>query len=314
MSLFYNRDRNISGLTTLTSFDFSPNYGSSIQFNCKNNRVNYTSNTYALMPSTLNNIQAKCSFGFTMNQTDAQKAIDFFESQSGTGAFAINDDSSIYHSLTGFADSFGITMVQNNLYNVALEFSVERNSTMLNWSGMGFVDYSFTAWTGSQNYLKYQVAYFPKYEDKFKNYFYCTGDHSSSANNSPTGVNSMWTQELFYDTEIGLSVETVPSITKTEFRNSFIQRVKEQENIHSFQQVRLSYKNISTFQLKSMLHFLESHLGYRKFQFNCPKIYNRPKIYYCESWQHTWNYEDSHNLEIVLIEDPLGILKAYKTV
>lgn len=313
MSLFYNRDRNISGVTTLTSFDFSPNYGSSIQFSCKNNRVDYVSNTYGLMPSTINNIQAKCSFSFTANANDAQKMIDFFESQSGTGAFAINDNSSVYHSLTGFANSFSINMAQNNLYNVSLDFSVERNSVMLNWSGMGFVDYPLVQWQAGQTYPKYQVIYFPKYVDKFQNYFYSTGSHSSTANNSPTGANSMWTQGLFYDDDIGLTVDTTPSITLNEFKNSFSQRIKEQENIHSFKQLRLGYKNIDDAQLKSMLHFLEAHLGYRKFQFNCPKIYNRPKIYYCESWQHTWNYENSHNLEIVLVEDPLGILKTYET-
>ena len=79
MSLFYNRDRNITGVTLLTSFDFSPNYGSSIQFSCKNNKVNYVSNTYNLMPSTLNNIQARCSFGFTVNEADAQKIMNFFK-------------------------------------------------------------------------------------------------------------------------------------------------------------------------------------------------------------------------------------------
>lgn len=311
MSLFYNRDRNISGITSLTSFDFSPNYGSNIQFTCKNNRVNYTSNTYSLMPITLNNIVATCSFGFTANETDAQKMIDYFESQEGTGAFAINDASLIYHPLTGFADNFGISMVHNNLYNVALTFSVERNSTMLNWSGMGFVDYPAEEWQDSQDYQNYKVIYYPLYTDKFKNYFYCTGDHTSSASNSPTGVSSMWTQELFYSDDIGLTVETTPAITKYDFKNSFLQRVKEQENIHSFQQVSLTYKNISDAQLKSTLHFLESHLGYRKFQFNCPKIYNRPKIYYCESWQHTWNYKDSHTLQLTIVEDPLGILKTY---
>ena len=313
MSLFYNRDRNITGVTLLTSFDFSPNYGSSIQFSCKNNKVNYVSNTYNLMPSTLNNIQARCSFGFTVNEADAQKIMNFFESQSGTGAFGINDNSSVYRSLTGFADAFGVAMVHNNLYNISLDFSVERNSTMLNWSGMGFVDYPLVEWREGETYPKYQAIYFPKHVDKFQNYFYSTGSHSSTANNSPTGANSMWTQQLFYDDDIGLTAETVPTISKTEFRNSFIQRVKEQENIHSFQQLRLNYKNIDDAQLKSMLHFLESHLGYRRFQFNCPKIYNRPKIYYCESWQHAWNYENSHNLEIVLIEDPLGILKTYDT-
>jgi uncharacterized protein YjbI with pentapeptide repeats len=62
-----------------------------------------------------------------------------------------------------------------------------------------------------------------------------------------------------------------------------------------------------------MLHFLESHLGYLKFKYTSPKIYNRPKIFYAESWSHTWNYKDSHNLTVSLVEDPLGILNQIDT-
>ena len=118
MSLFYNRDRNLTGVALLPSFTFSPNYGSSVSFSCKNNKLNYSNNTYSLLASTANNIVADCAFNFSVNETDAEKIINFFESQSGTGAFAITDDSSIYRTFTGYANSFGVQMVQNNMYNI----------------------------------------------------------------------------------------------------------------------------------------------------------------------------------------------------
>ena len=307
MSLFYNRDRNISGVELLPSFSFSPNYGSSVSFNCKNNKLQYNNNTYSILPSTANNIVATCSFNFTVNETDAQKITNFFESQSGTGAFAISDNSEIYRIFTGYANSFGVEMIQNNLYNIKLDFSVERNSSFLNWSGKSFVNYDFVAWATGQTYLKYQPVYFAiQGEDKLSNFYYATQDHNSLTNNAPTN-SEYWSQNLFYENDIGLSVETQPTVNVLNFKNSFAQRVKENENVHFIQSLKLSYKNISDFKLKSILHFLENNLGYRRFEFDCPKIYNRPKIYYADSWSHTWNYEDSNNLEISLVEDPMGI-------
>ena len=313
MSLFYNRDRNITGAVPLTSFEFDPNYGSSISFSCKNNKIAYNNNTYSLTPSTLNNIVGNCNFSFTVGTGDAQKMMNFFESQSGTGHFAISDNSQIYRTLNGFANSFSIGMQGNNLYNVNLTFAVERNSSFLDWKGMSFVNYDFKTWGTGVYYEKYQPVYFETQKDNLiKNFFYAKQSHTSSYANNPTNE-EFWTQNFFYENEFGLNVDTEPTIDYLNFRNSFTQRIKAQDNIHSFKKLDLSYKNIDDFQLKSMLHFLESHLGYMKFRFDCPQIYNRPKIFYAETWSHSWNYKDSNNLTVTLVEDPLGILNQIDT-
>jgi hypothetical protein len=313
MSLFYNRDRNITGAVPLTSFNFDPNYGSSISFSCKNNKLTYNDNTYSLLPSTLNNIVGNCNFNFTVGSGDAQKMINFFESQSGTGYFAITDNSQVYRTLNGFANSFNISMQGNNLYNVELAFSVERNSSFLDWKGMSFVNYDFKTWQTGVAYEKYQPVYFETQKDSLiKNFFYAKESHTSSYDNAPTNE-EFWTQDFFYENDFGLSVNTEPTIDYLNFKNSFTQRIKSQDNIHYFKKIDLSYKNISDFKLKSMLHFLESHLGYMKFRFDSPQIYNRPKIFYAENWSHSWNYKDSNNLTVTLVEDPLGILNQIDT-
>ena len=35
---------------------------------------------------------------------------------------------------------------------------------------------------------------------------------------------------------------------------------------------------------------------------------NRPKVFYCQEWKHNWVYQDSHNLDVSLIEDPMGVI------
>ena len=173
MSLFYNRDRNIELASTLTGFSYNPVYGSTVAFSCKKNLVGFNNYTFSIAPITLNNIIAECNFNFIKEEDSAKKIIDFFESQSGTGAFAISDESNIYHTLTGFADDFSINMEGNNLYNVNLKFNVERNSSMLNWKSMSFVNYEFSEWQTGQSYKKYQPVYFEiNDKDKTRNFFY----------------------------------------------------------------------------------------------------------------------------------------------
>lgn len=307
MNLFYNRDRNITGAETLPSFDFSPSYGSTISFSCKKNKYSYNNNTFTIIPTTLNNIVATCDFNFNVNEGQAQNILNFFESQSGTGAFAINDASNIYRTLTGFADGFNVSMAHNNQYNIALNFSVERNSSVLNWSGMSFVKYDFTSWDTGIFYQKYQPVYFEiQSQNKSVNFYYAKEGHLSAPENAPPN-SDYWSQSLFYENDLGLAVDTKPMVAKNEFKNSFAQRIKDNENIHAIQGLQLSYKNLSDFKLKSLLHFLENSLGYKRFQFDFPKIYNRPKLFYVDSWQHSWNYKDSNNLTISIVEDPLGI-------
>jgi phage-related protein len=69
-----------------------------------------------------------------------------------------------------------------------------------------------------------------------------------------------------------------------------------------------TYKNITDDQLKCMLHFLERKGGYRRFEHQIPSLYDRPKVYYCPQWSHTWISYNSNDLTVELIEDPLGVI------
>lgn len=314
MSLFYNRDRNINLPSTLQSIDFAPSYGSMISFSCKKNIIPYKNYTFNIIPTTVNSITAECSFIFNKERSSAQKIIDFLESQSGTGFFAINDTSNIYRTLTGFAEDFDITMQNNNSYNINMRFIVDRNASPLQWKGMAFVNYDYQEWRLGQTYKKYQPVYFEvNSNDKTRNFFYATSDHVSSNSNAPFAQNTAWTQSLFYENDFGLGVKTMPKVDKNFFKNSFSDRIKVNENIHLIEKLQLNYANISDFKLKSILHFLENSLGYKRFEFNLPQIYNKRKIFYVDEWQHTWKYKDSNDLTISLMEDPLGIINPNDT-
>ena len=96
-------------------------------------------------------------------------------------------------------------------------------------------------------------------------------------------------------------------VNEINFKNSHKLRLKLQDNVAT---VPLNYKftSITTNQLKGMLQFLENKGGYRRFEHQIPSLYNRPKVYYCPQWSHTFKYHNTHDLDVTLIEDPMGVI------
>ena len=309
MSLFYNRDNNISGVALLTGLTFSPDYGSSVQFEAKNNYLSASDKTPSIAPLGINSVVANFDLKFSLRKNDAQQLIKFYENQSGTGIFGFSDGSNIYKLLSGTIDSLGgLDSANNGKYNVSLRFGVERNAPSLSWSGGSFVNHQFQKWETGQSYSKYDVVYFEHdMEEPVNNWFYATQNHTSSISNNPLSTGEKWTTNLFEDSNEGFTISQTPTVKKTEFKNSFIQRVNDQKNIHSFDSIEISYKDISDKKTKALLHFAESKLGYKRFKHQFPEIYNRPKLFVCPSWNHQWNSKESNNLSLSLMEDPLGI-------
>jgi len=305
--LYYNRDVNLSGITDINISDYAPSYGSSVSFSANNYSYKTNDNYYNLIPLSINSLTAKFNSRYEVNEEDAQKIVNFFESKSGVNDFSYQPDASVYRALSGYCEGYNVDHINNQHYEVTVDIDISEAPNLLNWSGGTYVSGAWSTFALSQNYEKYDVVYTGISSNKLNNFYYCTGDHTSSADNSPTGDNSMWTQEFFFEPDIGINNSVKFDIDSANFSNSFKDRMKNRKNIATMP-ISYSYKNISTKQLKSMLHFLENKGGYRRFRHQIPSLYNRPKVFYCQEWKHNWVYQDSHNLDVSLIEDPMGVI------
>ena len=305
--LYYNRDVNLSGVADINISDYAPSYGSSVSFSANNYSYKTNDNYYNLIPLSINSLTAKFNSRYEVNEEDAQKIVNFFESKSGVNDFSYQPDASIYRALSGYCEGYNVDHINNQHYEVTVDIDISEAPNLLNWSGGTYVSGAWSTFALSQNYEKYDVVYTGISSNKLNNFYYCTGDHTSSADNSPTGDNSMWTQEFFFEPDIGIDNSVKFDIDSANFSNSFKDRMKNRKNIATMP-ISYSYKNISTKQLKSMLHFLENKGGYRRFRHQIPSLYNRPKVFYCQEWKHNWVYQDSHNLDVSLIEDPMGVI------
>jgi len=311
-SLFYNRDNNIEGVTVpsaLSGLSLTPVYGSTVSFEARNHSYTTDDFYYNLIPQSINSLGAVFSLRYDVNENNAKKLAAFFEDQSGYLPIEFNpDNSGIYKTVSGFCDSYAINYINNQHFEVAVKLNVDHAPTLLNWSGMGtFPNLSFQGWKPSTSYEKYDIVYSGLNQNKLDNFYYCSGDHSSSESNSPTGTASMWTRKFFFEPDIGEQSNVDIKADIIEYENSFVQRLKTNDNISTFN-MRYTYSNISDHQTRCIIQFLENKGGYRRFEHQIPSVYNRPKVYYSPKWEHTWNYYNSNTLTVELTEDPLGVI------
>ena len=253
-------------------------------------------------------LEAKYEVRYDLNETNSRKLAAFIESKNGTEMFEVNiDNSGIYKNVSGISDNYAINHINNQHYEVAVSYSIDQAPNLFNWSGMNFVNTGFRSWDSSSTYNKFDVVYTGVNKNQLNNYYYCTGDHASNIQNSPTGENSFWSQRFFYRPDVGFQNDVTLKNELLEFRNSFKQRVKTKDNNASFL-INYEFTDISDRQLKSMLHFLENKAGYRRFRVDLESVYNQPKAMYCPEWTHTWKHFNSHDLSVTLIEDVLGVI------
>jgi phage-related protein len=308
-NLFYDRSSNIGVDQTIQSLTYKPVYGSKVSFSSKANVYETQNGYFHMIPLSPNSLDAKFELRFDLNESDSQYLVNYIENQRGHFLFPFTDASNFYKTVSGVSDNYAINHINKQHYEVAMSFEVNQAPTLLNWSGMTFINTGLQYWSAGANYKKYDIVYSGVNQFKLNNYYYCTEDHTSSnpALDGPTGFTSKWSQQFFFEPDIGLQNDVQLKVDKIEFSNSFVQRMQTRKNIAP---INLNYKftNIDTRQAKSIMHFLENKAGYRRFYHQIPSVYNRPKIFYCPSWTHTFNYENSHTIEVNFVEDPLGIL------
>ena len=305
--LFYNRDRNVTGVTPITGLIISPKQGSSVTFTTRIYETVFPNKVKARMGQSLNSVKAEYNLMFGSRETEAAQIIDYLESRSGVLPAVLEDVSNIYQTISGFADEFSFSTAANNSFETTCRLVIDNRSAKTNWSGLSFLNFDFQQWQAGETIPKYAIRYF-EYDssNKFNNYFYSTGEHISSAANGPFSTGSFWSQDLFFEQDVAFSVGTQPDIGRVELNGSFPVRITDKKNIHNIESATLRFSNVSTEKAKALLHFAETKFGETKFLYQCPKIY-KPKVFYCPTWRHTWNFS-THTVEFDISEDPLGIL------
>lgn len=114
-----------------------------------------------------------------------------------------------------------------------------------------------------------------------------------------------------------ISIEHSPKFRMSS-ASSFYSKISKLGYNPNLKRLSLTFNERSGLEAKSILLFLESHLGYKKFGFHLQRDYNNKdqidpattphssdlSFFYCPNWSHTFTYHDNHTVSAVFIECP----------
>lgn len=326
------RSNGLNGLAS-TYGTISPSYGSSISFKANNSQWYGSSYYHFIAPNGANSIKAEMDLKFQGGIQKIQNVLKRLqeattgpitgnEAFSGVGNFInfgeyvnpiqINLDTDYYQNFSGSqVTNFNIRHIASDVYELGVSVFNNRVSPVLN-NGMGFVA-DRTVSIDDSSFLKFDVATGSTgsaNSEVFNNYFYLTGfrDSSISATNvsglsTYTGFADDATRTFFWEPDQQVSISIDHSARINQFKRSFHQQLNISDNQNKIGQLQLRFSNRGEKETYSILHFLESHLGYKQFVYYYDDpIIKQDRVFYCPEWTHTFNYKDSNTIEAKFVE------------
>jgi phage-related protein len=278
----YNRDSITSG--SVLGFTGSPIYGASMQFEASNSSWRGSNYNQFIMANGINSIKV---------------SMDYYKNFSGS-----------------HIESYNVKNINNDVYEINLNLVNNRVSPILK-NGMGFIA-DRTLPTSNSTFNKFDVVTGTTgsaNSNVYDNYFYLTQSRGSSINQSNisglstyTGIAENSTRTFFWDPDQQVSVPISHQARVNNFTRSFSQQLNISRNQNRLDQLVLRFSNRREKEAYSILHFLESHLGYRQFVYYYGGgLVNENRVFYCPTWRHTFNYKDSNTIEATFVEivDPI---------
>ena len=209
-------------------------------------------------------------------------------------------------------DSNDVIFEQHNLFRIS-----DGDGNPYMYANQPNVDYPWnvTSWTivhgNPSNLPVFSNFKYKKYNsNSFDDYFYLTDDRSSAVTASNisglatyTGIADDATRTFFWEPDQQVSLPVDHGARISDFKGSFTQQLNISRNQNRIDVLDLKFANRSEKETYSILHFLESHLGYKQFVYYYDDdIIQQNRVFFCPQWKHTFNYKDSNTIEARFIE------------
>ena len=303
-------------------FFFKPGYNSSVVFQGVNNRIDFGDGYFSLVPKSTNNIKASYNLSFDGRTDREAKAIaNFLESHSfeplsgavsGFTGFVFQPFYPYDQKSEHFCDSYGLENRFNNVNDIRAEFINEHNSST-KWLNR-FIPTGNTQgvpWEAGKTYSIYDTVYHSGGVlgtlSGSDGYYFYTGESSttSSASNGPVGKNTLWTNHDFFFKPSVVTNSSVPiRFSKTSFNNDFTQRFNDGINTANLK-LNVILEGRSNKEAVAISQFLLNKQAYHSFKFTPPAPHDKKLNFICESWRHSYIFDNNHTIEIQLEQNPL---------
>jgi phage-related protein len=332
-----NEDPNGSDSWVTNRFFFDADYGSNVQFQAKNRRMDYGNGYYKLFPVSTNSLKFQANLKFAnrtnkeanaiihfvenhLGQLEKDKNISYLKYSQGISGFRWDGNSTFHpydslsnQSKTFYCGNFNHSLNFEDSNNISLSLT-NLNTSILN-KGESLFTKRAPSYDSSETYQKNDIAY-----SEINNQYYYWYNQTGVAGKDPVIKNSewtrasgeytdinkeYWTREFFWLPSIGLNVNQKPRLNTVSLSSKYTQIYNDGIN-ESLLKLNLKFNNRSDEEAYAILHFLESHLGYIPFLFSPPAPYEAPQNFVCQSWDHTYKYKNNHDITAVFEQYPFN--------
>lgn len=332
-----NEDPNGSDSWVTDRFFFDADYGSNVQFQAKNRRMDYGNGYYKLFPVSTNSLKFQANLKFTnrtnkeanaiihfvenhLGQLEKDKNISYLKYSQGISGFKWDGNSTFHpydslsnQSKTFYCDNFNHSLNFEDSNDISLSLT-NLNTSIIN-KGESLFTKRAPSYDNGETYQKNDIAY-----SEINNQYYYWYNETGVAGKDPVVKNSewtrasgeysdinkeYWTREFFWLPSVGLSVNQKPRLNKVALSSKYTQIYNDGIN-ESLLKLSLKFNNRGDEEAYAILHFLESHLGYIPFLFSPPAPYETPQNFVCQSWNHTYKYKNNHDITAVFEQYPFN--------
>jgi phage-related protein len=319
---------------------FKLSYGSSVNFSAKlspltmgdgyrtntANNVNTLNATFNLNYDGLTDTQSKCLIAYFENTPEAPVK-SLYE-----GFKAVDIDLFTPYKLN--AQVYFKSIDHNSTYNNINKITINTESlfdSSLDYKGMFVVldEKNIKTYTNYVDYLlTNDVFYFNSDSYLERGYYFYTGVNlnppSSSTgpsskiyiapNNSPTGINSWFTKDFYFKGDLEYEVNENIRLLSNDMKNSTIEYSKDGIN-YNVLELNVGFKKRTTQEARAILKFLDDKAGFKTFKYTLPQPYNKIIDVYCPEWNHTYNFENNHDISVKFIEfkNPFNAISVFNT-
>ena len=320
---------------TKDHFIFDPDYGSSVEFKSDLVAYEYGDGYNSYRPKGPNGLNATFKLKFS-NRTnrEANAILHFIENHLGQHEpgpekkFQLDYDQGIdgfyMDGLSLFFPYLNTENLTRKFYCFEFDHEIETEDTHTvnlsifnnNASILNRNDYMYLnrpdIYDEDRIYRKNDVVYVEENDA----YYYHIGEVTShgdppiveDADGNVTSINhNIWSREFHWFASTPFNVSHKPSIVEMGGKNSaytqYFPGNKANINLLEFQ---LTFSNRHAEEAYAILHFLESHLGYRSFLYTPPAPYNRKRRFICTEWTHTYEFQNSHTITAKFQQFALG--------
>jgi hypothetical protein len=317
----YNKDNSANSNSIVDLMNYKSLYGTSVSFVSRLNYIETTDNTMKILPNSENNLSVKYNLKFNLEDFDLSNFFRTIEVAGGFRYLKFKDWSGLYSDMIGLAEDYNINKISQKHSQIDVFLSSYVKAPMFNWKTSSYLNLSNynTTYSSSRSYKKYDFVYIDPStvslaknytNNKINNFWFAKKDIAAGTSFS---LND-WTKDFIYPIKLPYQISNKFDVMQLNYRNSFIQNIKTKNNSHVIRDHNLKFENINTTQCRSMLFFLEKKCGYRRFIFYYPTesfdsgaghpIYNKYKVFICTKWNHIFKYDDCHDLDITITEEP----------